>query len=90
MRFISPGKTKYTTQTSVKRELVSNNLSDCLYDKSTSSEVQKTADDCSEYEPSSDEEKGKSSMENNFRGNLKVLRGLKKSSGECLLASLLK
>jgi len=53
LRFVSPGKTKYPTQISVKVELKTRNLTYCLHDQSTSSEEQKTEDD------SSDEEKSK-------------------------------
>lgn len=52
LRFVSPGKTKHLTQTSVKAELKTRNLTYCLHDQSTSSEELKTEDD------SSDEGKG--------------------------------
>ena len=50
LRFVSPGKTKYPTQTSVKAELKARNLTYCLHDQSTSSEEQKTEDDSSDEE----------------------------------------
>lgn len=50
LRFVSPGKTKYPTQTSVKAELKTRNLTYCLHNQSTSSEDQKTEDDSSNQE----------------------------------------
>lgn len=67
LRFVSPGKTKYLTQTSVKAELKTRNLTYCLHDQSTSSEELKTEDD------SSDEEKVKWAKAN---GSRKVSSGI--------------
>ena len=38
--FVSPGKTKYWSQKSVEKALVSRSLADCLYEKSASSSQQ--------------------------------------------------
>ena len=45
MRFVSPGKTKYKTQKSAGEALVTRNLSNCFYEKSTTSEDGNTEDD---------------------------------------------
>lgn len=42
LRFVSPGKTKYATQMTVKKELASRNLSACLHYQFSSSEDQKS------------------------------------------------
>ena len=54
--FVSPGKTKYWSQKSVEKALVSRNLADCLYDKSASSTEGNTDPDDSEDCPSSGED----------------------------------
>lgn len=53
--FVSPGKTKYWSQKSVEKEMVSRNLTDCFYERSASSTEGNTDGD-SEYCPSSEED----------------------------------
>lgn len=57
MQYVSPGKTKYKTQKSAGEALTKRNMTDCFYDKATSSEEGPTDND-SEYNPSCDEEEG--------------------------------
>ena len=52
---VSPGKTKYWSQKSVEKEMVSPNLTDCFYETSVSSTGGNTDGD-SEYWPSSEED----------------------------------
>lgn len=54
--FLSPGKTKYWSQNSIAKELVSRNLTDCFHDKSASSTDGNTDGDDSEFCPSAEED----------------------------------
>ena len=47
--YVSPGKTKYWSQKSVEKELVSRNLKDCLYNKSASSTEDNSDGDDEDY-----------------------------------------
>ena len=63
--FLSPGKTRYWTQETVKKELVSRSLPDCLDEKPLSSvEASDSNSDTSEYCPSKDMSQDFAPLEN--------------------------
>lgn len=69
VQYVSPGKTKYKTQKSAGEALAARNLGGCFYDKASSSE-EESADEDSEYNPSSEEDK-------DHKETLRKAKGLK-------------
>ena len=67
LRFVSPGKTKYPTQTSVKAELKARNLTYCLHDQSTSSEDDNSDEEKAEWTKASGSSKVSSGIEIELR-----------------------